>query len=418
MTLAGRRLAYGSEISPYLDVDQIKELTGEEDFQARGMGENFSEQRGTCKLEVMMNKQPVIREDPSDGIWRRLRIVPWLVTFEGEQRDNRLFDELKAEAEGILAWLVRGCYRWMDEGLTEPSAIMHATEKFAAEQDHITPFLDEVCDRTDPDALVLAEELFKARQEWNASRNERLNETQKAFGDALKARGLRHGTDDPKTRRTRWKGIQLRDTHWLRSVPLESPGLCTATDEEEAEIRAYRRPVLRVRHRRRRPPPRPSRRHRSERSPCRSHRCASRAGHGGAERAHGHQRSPLTVRSGPAASSTFSTPTPSPSFTNSVKAAFATPAASPPTRSSSVPAGRSRPSTASSSPACSVTPNRSTSRHHGADSGRVVNADGHRVRRCYKRRPHDGHHTFWHPRFTWRMPITLLACSALNYAAR
>ena len=58
MTLAGRRLAYGSEISPYLNVDQLKELTGEEDFQARGMGENFSEQRGNCKLEVRMNRAP------------------------------------------------------------------------------------------------------------------------------------------------------------------------------------------------------------------------------------------------------------------------------------------------------------------------------------------------------------------------
>jgi phage/plasmid-associated DNA primase len=114
---------------------------------------------------------------------------------------------------------------------------MHATEEFAAEQDHITPFLDEVCDRSDPDAIVLAEELFKARQEWNASRNERPNESQKAFGDALKARGLRHGPDDPRTRRTRWKGIKLRNLHRLHSLPMESPGLCVTTDEENTEIR-------------------------------------------------------------------------------------------------------------------------------------------------------------------------------------
>jgi putative DNA primase/helicase len=237
MTLAGRRLAYGSEIAPYLNVDQIKELTGEEDFQARGMGENFSEQRGNCKLEVMMNKAPIVREDPDDGIWRRLRIVPWSVKFEGEQRDNRLFDKLKSEAEGILAWLVRGCYLWMDEGLTEPAAIMHATEEFAAEQDHITPFLDEVCDTSDPDALVLADDLFKARQAWNASRNERPGESQKAFGDALKARGILHGPPHPKTRRTRWKGITLRQGIFLFNVQLEAPGLCVMTQEEEDDIR-------------------------------------------------------------------------------------------------------------------------------------------------------------------------------------
>jgi DNA primase len=76
MTLAGKRLAYGSEISPYLDIDQIKELTGEENLQARGMHQDFSEQRPTFKLEQMTNSKPIIREAPSDGIWRRLRVPP------------------------------------------------------------------------------------------------------------------------------------------------------------------------------------------------------------------------------------------------------------------------------------------------------------------------------------------------------
>jgi phage/plasmid-associated DNA primase len=113
---------------------------------------------------------------------------------------------------------------------------MIATEQFASEQDHITPFLDEVCERADPNALVLADDLFKARQAWNGARNERPNESQKAFGDALKARGLRHGTDDPKTRRTRWKGIMLRDGLRLFNVPMEGPEWRVTTMEEDAKI--------------------------------------------------------------------------------------------------------------------------------------------------------------------------------------
>lgn len=236
MTLAGRRLAYGSEISPYLDVDQINELTGEEDFQARGMGENFSEVRPSFKLEAMTNKKPVIKEDPDNGIWRRLRIVPWGVKFEGGSRDNKLFDKLEVEAEGILAWLVQGCYTWMDHGLTEPKAIMIATEEFASDQDHINPFIEEVCGTTDSDSLVLADDLFKARQAWNASRNERPNETQKAFGEALKTHGFVHGKPDPKTRRTRWKGLSLRQDVVEFVLPMEGPGLSVVSLEEEAEI--------------------------------------------------------------------------------------------------------------------------------------------------------------------------------------
>lgn len=237
MTLRGRRLAYGSEISPYLDVDQINELTGEEDFQARGMGENFTEVRPTYKLEVMTNKNPIIKEDPDNGIWRRLRIVPWRVKFvEGDNRDNKLFDKLKIEAEGVLAWLVQGCYKWMDHGLTQPKAIMLATEQFAAEQDNIAPFIEEVCDCSDPDALVLADELFKARQAWNTSRNERPNESQKSFGEALKAHGISHGTPDPKTRRTRWKGIKLRAGIVTFNLAMEGHGWCATWLEDEAEV--------------------------------------------------------------------------------------------------------------------------------------------------------------------------------------
>ncbi|MDH5676000.1 MAG: phage/plasmid primase, P4 family [Myxococcales bacterium] len=233
MTLAGKRLAYGSEISPYLDIDQIKELTGEENFQARGMQQDFSEQKPTFKLEQMTNSKPIIREDPSDGIWRRLRVVPWTVEFKGKSRDNDLYSKLVTEAEGILAWLVEGCYKWMDNDLTRPQAIMMATDELASDQDHITPFIEEVCDTSDPNGLVLAEDLFKARQRWNTARNERLKETQKSFGDAMKAHGYLHGPKCPRTRRARWKGLGLQEAY---VVKLEAPGMCALWIDDEAEI--------------------------------------------------------------------------------------------------------------------------------------------------------------------------------------
>ena len=108
-----------------------------------------------------------------DGIWRRLRIVPWLVKFEGEQREQPPVRQAQVRSRGYSR-VARPRMLPVDgrraHGTGGDHAIMHATEEFAAQQDHITPFLDEVCDTSDPEALALADVLFKARLACNARR--------------------------------------------------------------------------------------------------------------------------------------------------------------------------------------------------------------------------------------------------------
>ena len=68
------------------------------------------------------NHKPKIR-GADNGIWRRIKMIPFTVTIPPEQRDKKLMEKLIAENSGILNWLIQGYAMWKKEGLTdEPDA--------------------------------------------------------------------------------------------------------------------------------------------------------------------------------------------------------------------------------------------------------------------------------------------------------
>ena len=44
-----------------------------------------------------------------NAIWRRIRLVPWVITVPPAERDRKFPEKLRAELPGILAWAVWGC---------------------------------------------------------------------------------------------------------------------------------------------------------------------------------------------------------------------------------------------------------------------------------------------------------------------
>ncbi|MBI2390060.1 MAG: DUF3854 domain-containing protein [Deltaproteobacteria bacterium] len=216
MMLFGLRFAYGTEADPHLNVDQIKELTGNDAVTARGMGMDWLTFEPTYQLEMQMNKPPVIREAHDDGIWRRLRIVPWTVAIPDAEQDKELDVKLKAEDEGILAWLVEGCLAWQRDGLPKPPAIVAATQTFKASQDDFANFLDECFEVRDPartDAVVLSEDIRGALVAFVADGNVegRMKTTNQYITSELQRRGFTKLLDG-KSRRAIWKGLALRRT--------------------------------------------------------------------------------------------------------------------------------------------------------------------------------------------------------------
>ena len=109
--------------------------------------------------------------------------------FEGADRDLQLKEKLKAEAEGIFAWIVRGHSMWKATGLAEPQSVIRATAEYRGEEDVIGAFLEERC-VLGAQRLVPNRRLLPAYAEWCKLNGHKPASATK-FGRSLEARGYR-----------------------------------------------------------------------------------------------------------------------------------------------------------------------------------------------------------------------------------
>jgi len=123
-----------------LDEAKVKDLTGGDVVSARRMKEDFWDLHPTHKFAISGNHKPNI-QGSDDGIWRRLRLVPWLVQVAEADVDKTLPEKLFAEREGILRWVVQGCLEWQRIGLADPDVVRGATREYREESDAIGRYL-------------------------------------------------------------------------------------------------------------------------------------------------------------------------------------------------------------------------------------------------------------------------------------
>lgn len=205
--LAGARMAVAVETEDGRRFAEsfIKQMTGGEDrLKGRRMREDMWEFDTTHKLWISGNHKPDIR-GTDDGIWDRIRLIPFNVRFN--QPDRTLAETLEAERSGILNWLILGCREWQDAGLGEPLEVVEATSQYRAEMDLLGQFVNECC-IVGPEYHVGASDLHKAYLDWGGTLK------QKKFGSALAERQFQSGrfTGGPNKGKSTWKGIGLTST--------------------------------------------------------------------------------------------------------------------------------------------------------------------------------------------------------------
>jgi putative DNA primase/helicase len=120
-------------------------------------------------------------------------LIPFRFTFKDNpqgpnerKRDPHLLTKLKAEASGILAWLVRGCLEWQAQGLNPPEIITNATREYRHEEDQLGRFLDDSC-TFGPHIEAQSSKLFEAYKLWCESQGERAM-SGRAFGEDMMKR--------------------------------------------------------------------------------------------------------------------------------------------------------------------------------------------------------------------------------------
>jgi putative DNA primase/helicase len=209
--LRGARFVTTSEAEEgqKLAVGKIKYLTpGMGEIKACRKYENPISFAATHKLFLDANHKPVIRGGEK-AIWNRLKPIPFVVTVPPEEIDKSLLEKLKAEAEGILAWMVEGCLQWIREGLGDPPEVAEASAEWQAESDRFRVFIAERY-------VVQAAGWVPVLQPWSAYGNwcdanrepNRLTKT--AFDAKLAELGCRPGLRNSGKVRA-WIGIRVRN---------------------------------------------------------------------------------------------------------------------------------------------------------------------------------------------------------------
>lgn len=171
--LQGRRLVACVETGEgkRLAETLVKELTGGEAVRARRMREDFWQFDPTHKIIVATNHKPrVVGTDKA--IWRRLKLVPFIVTIPDVDQDKTLPAKLLLELPGVLAWAVRGCLDWQRQGLGEPHEVKAATAEYRASQDTLASFLSECCVVSER-AVVRLAALRKRYGDWCEEHDEK-----------------------------------------------------------------------------------------------------------------------------------------------------------------------------------------------------------------------------------------------------
>jgi putative DNA primase/helicase len=168
------------------DEPTLKDITGGDPLRARRMREDFWQFNPTHKLVVFGNHKPRIRA-VDDAMKRRLRLVPFVVSFEGRQ-DKALQQALLAEGPGILRWLVDGCLEWQRNGLPEVEAIREATDGYFRDEDSLGQFFDAELVFA-PDAKCSKKQVRDRYVAWAEERDERPLGA-KTLAEALRRRGI------------------------------------------------------------------------------------------------------------------------------------------------------------------------------------------------------------------------------------
>lgn len=168
-SLAGAvRMVTSSESSDGHSLDEgiIKQVTGCSPVTCRQiLGKPFT-YMPQYKMWFMSNYEPVIKGNDW-GIWRRVKKIPWNYTIKPEEKDPNLTEKLKAEAPGILNWMLSGLRRYIELGYKLPpcEAVEDATAQYKKDMDIVGRFASERLS-FQPTATALGLLIYQAYGSW------------------------------------------------------------------------------------------------------------------------------------------------------------------------------------------------------------------------------------------------------------
>jgi hypothetical protein len=164
-----------------------------------------------------------------------MRVIPWeqVIPQERERPYHEVIAALKAEASGILNWLLDGYRDFAADPYWVPEKVLVATEEYREMQDRLLPFFEAACEfqnigsdasRYTTDYYVTAADLLNAFLEWDQGARLRLSSPAHELAEWLLGSAPQHyyrvkvirkrsGND----RKVTYFGLRLRDA-WRAAI--------------------------------------------------------------------------------------------------------------------------------------------------------------------------------------------------------
>jgi putative DNA primase/helicase len=227
--LASARLVTSVEVRKGARFDEgiLKAVTGGDAITAAAKYEREITFTPSFALWLAANDAPAIRDD-DEGAWTRVRRIPFDHVVPTAKQDRTLKLRLQRPDVGaaILAWAVRGCIDWQQQGLGTSAAIERSTTEYRNDMDRVAGFFAESC-LFEASAKVQTTVLRRAYEDWCKEQGIRAPLAGKEFAKRLEERNCRSGKSDGNRV---WKGVRLsqigdesRDAGTAEGRDLENP---------------------------------------------------------------------------------------------------------------------------------------------------------------------------------------------------
>lgn len=193
--MRGKRIVWCSETNDgdRIDASRIKELSGNDAISCRAP---YAKEQLTFKPSHLMllltNHRPKMPA-ADKALWHRVHLIPFLFSYYTNPDLNDPFQRkkdpglearlrTKDSKQGILAWLVKGCIKYQEQGLNPPEAVIASTSDYHAHEDRIGEFIEECCVK-DQYAKIRITDIYKRYKDWSKDSGYTASGKQKFFDE-------------------------------------------------------------------------------------------------------------------------------------------------------------------------------------------------------------------------------------------